>query len=149
MASIMKFINRTSRCFTLYRNNKLEDRGINGYQHLYIIKICKNPGISQEELVKEIYVNKSSVARQLSMLEQNGFITRKPHEQDRRQLLVYPTEKAYLIFPDAVKIREDWNERLLEDFSGNEKELLLSMLERVMNKAEDIYLHDCESSYSQ
>ena len=54
MASFMRFVNRTSRCFTLYRNNKLEDKGINGYQHLYIIKICKNPGISQEELVREI-----------------------------------------------------------------------------------------------
>ena len=151
MSSIMKFINRTSRCFTLYRNNKLEDRGINGYQHLYIIKICKNPGISQEELVKEIYVNKSSVARQLSMLEQNGFIIRTPHEQDRRQLLVYPTEKAFKIYPDAVKIRKDWNEKLLEDFSETEKEFLLSMLDRIMHKAEYILLssNDCETKTSK
>ena len=49
---------------------------------------------SQEQLVKEIYVHKSSVARQLALLEQNGFITRSACPSDRRQLLVYPTEKA-------------------------------------------------------
>lgn len=144
MASIMKFINRSSRCFTLYRNNKLENEGINGYQHLYIIKICRNPGISQEELVKEIYVNKSSVARQLSLLEQGGFIKREPLKQDRRQLLVYPTDKAFEIFPKVLKVREDWNNRLLEDFQEEEKILLLSMLEKVMNKAEYILEHSAE-----
>lgn len=138
MASFMRFVNRASRCFTLYRNNQLEAEGINGYQHLYIIKICKHPGISQEELVREIYVNKSSVARQLSLLEQNGFIRREPCPEDRRQLQVYPTEKALELFPKVVEVRERWNERLLEDFSQEEKELLSSMMERVMHKAAEI-----------
>lgn len=136
MASIMKFINRTSRCFTLYRNNRLENEGINGYQHLYIIKICRNPGISQEELVREIYVNKSSVARQLLILEQNGFICRQPSKNDRRQLLVYPTDKALEIFPKVLEVREGWNKKLLEGFSDEEKSRLSSMLERIMDRAE-------------
>ena len=33
---LMGRINRISRCFTLYRNNQLEQEGLNGYQHLYI-----------------------------------------------------------------------------------------------------------------
>lgn len=138
MASFMRFVNRTSRCFTLYRNNKLEDKGINGYQHLYIIKICKNPGISQEELVREIYVNKSSVARQLMLLENNGFIRREPCAEDRRQLLVYPTQKAFEIFPEVMEIRDGWNDRLLEDFSESEREILFEMMNRIMQKAEYI-----------
>lgn len=141
MASFMRFVNRTSRCFTLYRNNQLENEGINGYQHLYIIKICKNPGILQEKLVKEIYVNKSSVARQLSLLENNGFIHREPCQDDRRQLLVYPTQKAYDIFPKVVKVRDQWNERLLEDFSESEKETIFNMMEKIMQKAAYILEH--------
>ena len=64
---LMGRINRISRCFTLYRNNQLEQEGLNGYQHLYILWVCRRPGISQEQLVKEIYVHKSSVARQLAL----------------------------------------------------------------------------------
>ena len=135
MASLMRFVNRTARCFTLYRNNQLENEGINGYQHLYIIKICKQPGISQDALVREIYVNKSSVARQLSLLEQNGWIRREPWPEDRRQLLVYPTEKALRLYPKVLQVRESWNQRLLEDFAEDEKNLLCDMMERVMQKA--------------
>lgn len=138
MTSLMHFVNRTARCFTLYRNNRLEDKGINGYQHLYIIKICKHPGILQDELVREIYVNKSSVARQLSLLEQNGFIRRIPYPDDRRQLMVYPTEKAVAVYPEVLAVREAWNGRLLEEFSEEEKALLLSMMERVSAKAVEL-----------
>ncbi len=136
MASLMRYINRTSRCFTLYRNNCLENRGINGYQHLYVIRICQRPGILQDELVREIYVNKSSVARQLSLLEQNGWIRREPCEEDRRQLRVYPTEKAMEIFPEVLEVRTRWNQALLEEFSPEEQQQLCAMLERVEKKAE-------------
>lgn len=144
MASLMRFVNRTARCFTLYRNNQLENEGINGYQHLYIIKICKQPGISQDALVREIYVNKSSVARQLSLLEQNGWIRREPWPEDRRQLLVYPTEKAFRLYPKVLQVRESWNQRLLEDFAEDEKNLLCDMMERVMQKAAYLLEHPQE-----
>lgn len=135
MASLMRFINRTARCFTLYRNNQLDGEGINGYQHLYIIKICNHPGISQDELVREIYVNKSSVARQCSLLEQNGFIRRECCPEDRRQLNIYPTQKALDLYPKVLKVRQDWNARLLEKFTEQEKEQLLGLMERVMAQA--------------
>ena len=144
MASLMRFVNRTARCFTLYRNNQLENEGINGYQHLYIIKICKQPGISQDALVREIYVNKSSVARQLSLLEQNGWIRREPWPEDRRQLLVYPTEKALRLYTKVLQVRESWNQRLLEDFAEDEKILLCDMMERVMQKAAYLLEHPQE-----
>ncbi len=149
MASFMRFVDRTSRCFTLYRNNQLEDEGVNGYQHLYIIKVCKHPGILQDELVREIYVNKSSVARQLSLLEQNGFIRREACKEDRRQLLVYPTEKAMELFPKVLDVRERWNRRLLEDFTEEEQAMLFGMMERVMEKAAYLLKHPEEGVKSE
>ena len=135
MKSLMRYINRTARCFTLYRNNELEEEGINGYQHLYIIKICTNPGISQDELAREIYVNKSSVARQCSLLEQNGLIRRESCPQDRRQLNIYPTQKALDLYPKVLAVRAHWNQRLLENFTDEEQQQLLGMMERVMQQA--------------
>ena len=135
---LMGRINRISRCFTLYRNNQLEQEGLNGYQHLYILWVCRRPGISQEQLVKEIYVHKSSVARQLALREQNGFITRSACPSDRRQLLVYPTEKALRVLPLVREVIGRWNACLLEGFSLDEKACLLAMLERLEEKAEGI-----------
>ena len=131
----MKSIGRTSRCAILYRGEMLRAFGLSGTQHLYILNVCRNPGVTQDELVHRNYVNKSNVARQLAQLEENGFVLRRPGENDRRQMLVFPTQKAREVYPRVCEVLQEWNAQLLQDFSPEEQELLVSMMEKVMNKA--------------
>ena len=135
MESLMKYINRAARCATLYRDNQMSGSGLKGCQHSYIFQICKHPGISQEELAKRLYVNKSSVTRQLNSLEQNGFIVRRPNEMDKRVINIFPTEAASAIFPQVRGLSHSWNNQVLEDFTPEEQAALLSMMKRVMEKA--------------
>jgi len=135
MNSLMRYINRISRCAALFRSGKLESDGINGYQHTYIINICRYPGISQEMLARTIYVNKSSVTRQLALLEQNGYIYRTPSEKDKRVMQVFPTQKAYDILPKVKCMLEEWEAYITSGFTDEEKSFMLSLLERMMEKA--------------
>lgn len=135
LETIIKYISKTWRCSILYRNDKLEDEGLNGYQHTYILRICENPGISQEQLAKMIYINKSNVTRQLALLEQNGFITRYPSEKDKRVMQVFPTQRSFDIYPKVYNLLSDWNSYLTEDFTEEERNQLYSMMKQVMNKA--------------
>lgn len=135
MDSLMRSINRTHRCSNRYHNEKLKADGINGNQQVYIFQICRHPGITQEQLAKRIAVNKSNVTRQLCTLEQNGFILRKSSPEDKRSLQVYPTEKAEALYPKVLQLMKEWNQLLLEDFSPEEKEKLLSMMAQVQRKA--------------
>lgn len=135
MDSLMRSINRTHRCSKRYYNEKLNADGITGNQQIYIFQICRHPGISQEQLSQRIAVNKSNVTRQLCALEQNGFIHRQPSPEDKRVLQVFPTEKAEALYPKVLDIMRLWNSLLLEDFSEDEKSLLLSMMQRVQEKA--------------
>ena len=135
MESLMKYISRTHRLAGQYRGTGILCDGINSCQHIYIFQVCKHPGISQDQLSKLICVNKSNVTRQLSVLEQNGFVTRQPDSKDRRVLQVFPTEKALQLFPQVQSVMRDWNQLLLEDFTDEEQKTLLSMLERITEKA--------------
>ena len=135
MESLMKYNSRTHRLAGQYRGTGVPCDGINSCQHIYIFQVCKNPGISQDQLSKLICVNKSNVTRQLSVLEQNGFVTRQPDPRDRRVLQVFPTEKALQLFPQVRSIMREWNHLLLEDFTEEEQKSLLSMLERITEKA--------------
>lgn len=135
MDSLMRSINRTHRCSKRYYNEKLNADGITGNQQIYIFQICRHPGISQEQLSQRIAVNKSNVTRQLCALEQNGFIRRQPSPEDKRVLQVFPTERAEALYPKVLDIMRLWNSLLLEDFSEDEKSLLLSMMQRVQEKA--------------
>ncbi|AOY74531.1 MarR family winged helix-turn-helix transcriptional regulator [Clostridium formicaceticum] len=146
MDPLMKYISRTSRCAALYRSDVLEAYGLNGYQHSYILNICQHPGISQDQLARIIYVNKSNVTRQLALLEDNGFITRTPCENDRRQRQVYPTEKAMQVYPKVREALYQLNAYLLEDFSEEEKELLMIMMKKVMHKAAKLVEKNLEGS---
>lgn len=136
MDSLMKYIARIFRCSILYYNDALAEAGLNGYQRTYIVKICDNPGVSQEQLARMILVNKSNVTRQLALLEQNGFITREPGSADKRKMLVYPTEKALAIYPKVKEITKAWNEHLTADLSGMEREALAKTLEALVKRAE-------------
>jgi DNA-binding MarR family transcriptional regulator len=135
MKPLMKYIGRTERCAVLYRDEILSSYGLNGHQHTYIINICQNPGISQDRLAKIIFVNKSNVARQLTLLEANGFVLRKTSEANRRQMEVYPTEKCLTLYPIIMDILGDWNKYLLDEFTDEEKSALLDMMEKVMLRA--------------
>jgi|LSQX01.3.fsa_nt_gb DNA-binding MarR family transcriptional regulator len=135
MGALMRYINRISRCGILFRNGKLEHEGINGYQHTYILNICRNPGISQDALAKTIYVNKSNVTRQLALLENSGYISRITSEKDKRVLQVYPTQKAFDILPKVKSLLDEWEAYVTEGLSKEEKSVMVLMLQRVMVKA--------------
>lgn len=120
--SFMKEIGETYRCYALFRAKYLEKEGIVGSQYLYIKTICRAPGISQDELASRLVFNKSSVARQLATLEQNGFVERRRSEKDKRILLVYPTEKAKEVMPVIEGVVREFLTALGRDLSPAERE---------------------------
>ena len=135
MRGIMKYINRINRSTGMVYNQRLREFGINHCQHPYIIQICRHPGISQEELARAICVNKSNVALQLAVLEADGLLTRTPDPEDRRVMQVFPTEKMEALLPCVREVMGDWNSCLLADFSEEDREKLIAMLEIITERA--------------
>ena len=117
MHPFMRQINIISRCATMYRDRALRDTGLAGCHTPYILALYRIPGCTQEELARDLNVNKSSVARQLAVLEERGFIRREPSPEDRRSLLVFPTEKALsLQASDSITVRFDGQDyRIVKD----------------------------------
>ena len=135
MATLSRNINIISRCASAYRAERLSGSEISSAHYFYIIAICKNPGISQDKLSKKLYLNKSSVARALQTLENDGFIVRKQCEADRRITLVYPTNKAQNVIPLIGEIVKDWNDFLFGVLDEKEQELFKELLGKVADRA--------------
>lgn len=133
----MRKMNIISRCEADYRTKRSGEK-LPGIFHSYTLAICKNPGLSQEKLAKHLRINKSSVTRHLSWLEQNGYVTRRTGEQDKRELSVYPTEKMHDIFPEVVSITRDWNAALSADFSEEELKLFHRILDCMLSRSVEI-----------
>ncbi len=135
MPSFMREINIVSRCGSIFRSEKLKEYGLGENNHSYILILCRNPGIPQEELARRLFINKSNVTRTLAALEADGFVTRSPSEKDRRVTLVFPTEKAYSVLPVIRETLREWRRYLTEDFSDEDKEKLVELTHRLAVRA--------------
>jgi DNA-binding MarR family transcriptional regulator len=136
MPSLNRSLNVIGRCGSLFRAKRLEGTGVDASNYFYLFYICRNPGISQEALSRALYVNKSSVTRHLARLEAAGLLTRTPSPEDRRALLVSPTEKALAMLPFLREIGGDWLRALTQGFTEAETAQFESLLARALENAE-------------
>lgn len=135
MHPFMQQISVTYRCAMRFREKELADTGLAGCQTPYLTALCRRPGITQEELARELSVNKSSVARQLCALEEGGYVRRESDPCDRRSLRVFPTQKTLDVMERIFRCYGEWNEYLTQDFTEEEKEQLSRLMLRVAQKA--------------
>lgn len=136
MPSIMRSVNIISRCGAMYRADKMPNTEISACHHMYVLSICRHPGISQEQLARHICLNKSNVTRSLATLEENGFVERRQSDADKRVTLVYPTKKMLALYPKVKEIADSWNEYLSADLTEEERELFQKTLEKISKRAQ-------------
>ncbi len=139
MASLMRQINVISRCGAAFRAEHLRAIGLGAPHHSYILAVCRTPGITQEELARHIYVDKSCVARRVAQLEADGFVTRRPCAQDRRAVGVYPTQKALDALPEVRRVIGEWNAQITQDLTEAERAQLAEMIEKLARRAREYY----------
>ena len=132
---MLRQIGIIERCAILYRNQAFKEIGLNGCSHSYIINVCKNPGITQDMIAKNIHVNKSNVTRNLALLEELGYIYRQASSTDKRSILVYPTDKALEILPKVFEILHKFDSAVTSVFSEEEKEHINEKLTLAAQKA--------------
>lgn len=94
---ILKWLSVADRVAKIYLDRQLAPLGLNSSQYMFLIKICQQPGILQDSLIKMFYIHPSNIVRTVSALERNGFVTRTPYEKDKRTWQLYPTDQAEAI----------------------------------------------------
>lgn len=138
MPKFMKTLNNISRSQSVFRTSKLKADGICAAHHTFVLAICKHPGSSQEELAQEICLNKSTVARTLSHLEEKGYVRREANCEDKRSILVFPTEKMLQILPQVRSITKEFNSLISAEIPKEELDIFFSVLSRMEEKAKSI-----------
>ena len=105
------------------------------HHHSLVFAICREEGRSQDTLAQVLCLNKSTVARSLAALEDKGLVERCPAAEDKRVLLVYPTEKMKALLPRVRTVAKEWNEAVTEGISEEELAVCESVLTRMTEKA--------------
>ena len=126
MPDLMHHITDIARCAALYRQEEFASLGLKSCHASYLAAICAYPGITQDQL-----------ARQLVILEEDGFVERRPSPEDKRAIQVFPTQKAKDAMPEIVRSFRVWESFVAQDLSEEERALLVSMLDKMKARSAD------------
>lgn len=137
MSLTTRRINILSRCQSMFRTFRLRHSGLGAPYHNYVLPICNTPGLSQEQLARRVYMDKYNVTRHLARLEREGYVERRPDEADKRQMLVYPTQKLLELVPDLRQSIQEWDEYLFSDISPEELEQFNGTLLKITQRAQE------------
>ena len=145
MSRFMKMLNNISRSQAIYRQDKISVDDLQPGHYAFALAICREPGRSQEEIARELCINKSTVARNLNYLEEKGYISRNPLPNDKRQFSVFPTEKMLAVIPEIRQASVEWMTLLSEGIPEDELAIFDSVLDRMQAKARIIIERQEES----
>lgn len=135
MHQITRDLSEIARSGMQYRNEQMQPYGLKSCHAMNLSQICSNPGISQDALTRLRHADKSSIARQVATMEDEGFITRTPCNDDKRVMKLYPTDKALALLPKITQILEYWEDLLTQDFSEEEIDTLTALLAKMKKRA--------------
>ncbi|QDW74858.1 MarR family transcriptional regulator [Lachnospiraceae bacterium KGMB03038] len=129
--NLIRWLSIAGRHTKMYLDQQFAPLGINCSQHMYIIKICEHPGISQEQFLDLFYLHPSNITRGLGSLIKSGFITKNASQQDKRTYCLYPTPKAYAVYDKILAILRETQEQLLSPLSEEDAGKFGEMLQEI------------------
>jgi DNA-binding MarR family transcriptional regulator len=141
MSQIIRDIIEIARISVQYRGDQLAPMGLKSCHASYLTEICAKPGISQDGLARIICLNKSNVARQAAILEEDGFIIRKPSAADKRVVELYPTEKTLELMPQISRVLKSWETQIADSLTEEERQSLSDLLAKMKDRATE-YMED-------
>lgn len=142
--NLIKYISIADRYSKSRLDQKLAPLNINSSHHMYILRICENPGLTQEQLMSMFHIHPSNVTRALKHLHTAGFIYRETNETDKRTSRLYPTQKAKDACIEIHRIKQEIQSCLLKDIDVKEQARFYEQLKSVAMRA--VSLTDTENT---
>ncbi|OIJ94869.1 MarR family winged helix-turn-helix transcriptional regulator [Streptomyces colonosanans] len=83
-----------------------QDCGIGHTMFEVLIRLCRQPGeeVSQRVLADDVTLTSSGITRLVDRMEEAGLVRRVPSPEDRRSVLVEPTDDGRAVFLRAVAV---------------------------------------------
>jgi DNA-binding MarR family transcriptional regulator len=101
----------------------------------FLFELWGEEGINLEKLSRKIMVDKALSTRAIQKLIQLGYLEKVPDEQDLRAYRLFLTEAGRKVVPCVMNEIHQWNECITMDLNNEEKDLLNSFLDKILNRA--------------
>ncbi|MEG0771751.1 MarR family transcriptional regulator [Clostridium sp.] len=134
---LIKFVNTISRITQSYTDEAMAKFNLTTGTYPFLLVLYNNEGINQNEISKELNVDKALSARAIKKLIELQFIEKKNDEKDSRAYKLYLTDKGKEIVPEIKKEILHWISIITADLCTEEKVILGQLLDKVLNNAKE------------
>ena len=133
---LLQKINTIHRSAQKYATRELSKNDISAIEAAILTKIC-NSSAPQDEISKEIGVDKAYISRVLAKMEEKNFILKKNSQKDKRirEIEITKLGKEKLNIRQQILVK--WCEETFGDISLKELNLLTEAIEIISNKANE------------
>lgn len=132
--TLIKLTNNIYRCTQVYVDKRLEKFNLTTGSYPYLLVLNKKDGISQNDISRELNVDKSMSTRTVKKLIDLGYIKKQENKEDVRAYKIYLTDKGKDIIPEILEIIDLWIDILVE---GSEEEEIKNSIEFLENALEN------------
>lgn len=115
-----------------YFSKRLSEFGITPSQYGVLSCLWENGDLTPSQIREILILEASSVSGILDRMQKNELIDRHIDPNNRRAIIVSPTEKSNKIRKDIEIIVQEMNDKFLSPFKANEKDILLNALSQLI-----------------
>lgn len=112
----------------VYWTQSLKEYHITSAEYPILLRLYAREGVTQEEIVAELEMDKSAIARALQSLIDKGFVEKQKDEQDRRCNRIYLTKKGHGVRQVIEEAKQKWNEILMKNMTEEEQREMIRLL---------------------
>ena len=130
---------RTGRLISiLYRKGQihlgklLKSCNVGASEFPVLLYLYHQDGVTQEDLVAYMCLDKSAVARIIQSLLSKNYITKAKDSKDQRCNRIYITPKGLKLKSEIEASLDAWHTILMKDFTDDEKAMTNTLLKRMV-----------------
>lgn len=94
--------------------------------------LLESDGLTPKELSKTLNIRAASLGELVDKLENNGYIRKEAHENDRRTFRVFLTEEGRRIATELTEVRKNAVQALFKGLTEEEQETLASIMDKLI-----------------
>ena len=118
-----------------YSRARINNPELSTVQYKVCVTIYNNPGLSQDAVARDLGMDKSSIAKLISKLMEDDVVRRDVNPKDRREYMLYLTDKGLALTEEILHYLFEWEDNLCRNI-GIEHSVMHEQLEALIKEAE-------------
>ncbi len=141
MSQVLRPIGVIARSLAAVSNIEFKELHLDKDQYLYVTRIHDNPGIINDALAELVIQDRTTVAKSVRKLIEEGLIRKESDKDNKKIRKLYLTDKGEKVYGFLHREEEYSHEHAVQGLTADEQKELERLLQIVQKNVEADYLY--------